>query len=62
MPLAGPSSGRCPANPTLLAAFLTSEASPSIQSPDFGVDVAKIRNALEIHQVEVEGQDTMGID
>ena len=36
--------GRSPANPTLLAAFLTSKASPSIQNPDFGVDIAKIRN------------------
>ena len=36
--------GRSPANPTLLAALLTSEASPSIQNPDFGVDTAKIRN------------------
>ena len=29
-PHAGPSSGRSPANPTLLAAFLTSKASPRI--------------------------------
>ena len=36
--------GRSPANPTLLAAFLTSKASPSIQNPDFEVDIAKIRN------------------
>ena len=35
--------GRSPANPTLLAAFLTSKASLSIQNPDFGVDIAKIR-------------------
>ena len=33
-----------PANPTLVAAFLTSTAYPSIQNPDFGVDIAKIRN------------------
>ena len=37
-PLAGLSSGRSPANPTLLAAFLTSKASTSIQNPDFGPD------------------------
>ena len=42
--------GHSPANPTLLAAFLTSEASPSIQTPDFGMDIAKIRNLLEILQ------------
>ena len=39
---------RSPANPTLLAAFLTSKASPSIQNRDFGVDIAKIRNPFEI--------------
>ena len=33
--------GRSPANPTLLAAFLTSKASLSIQNPHFGVDIAK---------------------
>ena len=43
--------GRSPANPTLLAAFLTSKASPSIQNPDFGVDIAKIRNlGLRLYQ------------
>ena len=36
--------GRSPANPTLLAAFLNSKASPSIQNRDFGVDIAKIRS------------------
>ena len=36
--------GRSPANPTLMAAFLTSKASPSIQNPDLGADIAKIRN------------------
>ena len=34
--------GRFPANPTLLAAFLTSKASPNIQNPDVGVDVAEV--------------------
>ena len=34
--------GRSPANPTLLAAFLASETSRSIQNPNFGVDNAKI--------------------
>ena len=48
--LAGPSSGRSPGNPTLLAAFLTSKASPSIQNLDFGLKIAKIRNPLEILQ------------
>ena len=42
-PHAGPSSGRSPANPTLLGASLTSKPSPSIQNPDFEVDIAKIR-------------------
>ena len=37
-------SGPSPTNATLLAAFLTSKASPSIQNLDFGVDIAKIRN------------------
>ena len=41
---AEPSSGRSPANPTLLAALLTSKPSPTIQYPDFGVDIAEIRN------------------
>ena len=36
--------GRSPANPMLLAASLTSKASLSIQSPDLGVDIAKIRS------------------
>ena len=31
-----------PANPTLLAAFLTSKASPSVQNYDLGMDIAKI--------------------
>ena len=49
----GPANGRrrterSPANPTLLAAFLTSKASPSIQNHYFGVDIAKIKNPLEI--------------
>ena len=34
--------GHSPANSTLLAAFLTSKASPSVQNPGFGVDVTKI--------------------
>ena len=53
-PLAGPSSGRSPADPVLLAAFLTSKASPSIQNPDFGVDIAKIRN----HGLHVSVKDS----
>ena len=36
--------GRSPANPTLLAAFLTSKASPSVPTPDFGMDISRIRN------------------
>ena len=40
--------GRSPANPMLLAAFLTSKASPSIQNHDFGVGIGKIGNPLEI--------------
>ena len=36
--------GHSLANPMLLAAFLTSKASLSIQNPDLGVDIAKIRN------------------
>ena len=36
--------GRSPANPTLLDAFLTSKASPSIQNFVFEVDIAKIRD------------------
>ena len=47
---AGPLFGRSSANPTLLVAFLTSKASPSIQNPDFGVDIAKIRNPKGILQ------------
>ena len=34
----------------LLDFFLTSKASPSIQNPDFGVDIAKISNPLELHR------------
>ena len=42
---AGPSSGRSPANPTLLAAFLTSRASLTTQNPDFGVAIAKTKKS-----------------
>ena len=35
--------GRSPASPTLLAAFLISKASPRVQHPDFGLDIAKIK-------------------